>query len=112
MKIYRTWFFNVISILFFTGKLIRAVGIEIAFYHKTVFLITYGFSGIIALRGNFALGKFLELQYSIAGIELGGISATEMTGTVSSCEGFLWLWNEGVKVTWVSTVLALKHIEL
>lgn len=64
------------------------MGIEIAFYHKTVFLITYGFSGIIALRWNFALGKFLELQYSIAGIELGGISATEMIGTVSSCEGF------------------------
>lgn len=61
---------------------------EIVFYHKTVVLITYGFSEVITLRWNFALGKVLELQYSIAGIGLGGISATVMAGTVSFCGDF------------------------
>lgn len=43
-------FLNVTSVLFSQKKLIMAVVMEIAFHHKTVFLITYGFSEIIALR--------------------------------------------------------------
>lgn len=41
---------HVINILFLQKKQIRAVVIEIAFYHKTVFLVTYGFFEIRELR--------------------------------------------------------------